>query len=256
MRSNMTASGGIDSAGSFVRPILWRALAPVCLAAAFALLFSVPVQARPRDEAMAGAYHCAAISDSRRWLDCYYGAAQPVRGALGLKPAPAAQTSLVSAPVAGASAPPGDIGVRNAVMSAAAGCGGLPDERGWLDCYYTAAQPLRATLHLSPAPQAMTVPQPMAAPVRQPGAVRPMPVSGDGVPFQSRMTAYSFDKYGFFTVTLANGQVWRQVDGDTDYAHWRKPAATYLVHVTSGFLKSTNFAVKGLPGLYKVRRIS
>jgi hypothetical protein len=254
MGSSMTASGGIDSANSFVRSILQRALALVCLAGTFALLFCAPVQARPRDEAMAGAYHCAAISDSRRWLDCYYGAAQPVRGALGLKPAPAAQTGLVSAPATGAPASPGDIGVRNAVMSAAAGCGAQPDERGWLNCYYAAAQPMRATLHLSPAPQAAVMPPPM--PPGPISAGKPVPGPGDGVPFLSRMVAYSFDKYGFFTVTLANGQVWRQVDGDTDYAHWRKPAATYMAHVTSGFLTSINFAVMGLPGLYKVRRIS
>jgi hypothetical protein len=246
----MTASDGI--ANHLFHPVR-RLLALVLLAGIFPLLFCAPVQARPRDEAMAGAYHCAAIGDSRRWLDCYYGAAQPVRGALGMKPAPAAQTNLVSAPPAGV--PSGDIGVRDAVMRAAAGCAVQPDERGWLDCYYAAAQPMRATLHLTPAPQVAPMPQVMAAPPGQTSFAKPAPVS-DGVPFLSRMATYSFDKYGFFTVTLANGQVWRQVDGDTTYAHWRKPASTYTAHVTSGFLKSYNFQVKGLPGLYKVRRIS
>jgi hypothetical protein len=233
-----------------------RSLALFVLAGMSVLMVSAPVQARPRDEAMAGAYHCAAIADSRRWLDCYYGAAQPMRGALGMKPAPAAQTSLVSAPPAGGAALPGDLGVRDAVMRAAAGCGTQPDERGWLDCYYAAAQPMRVTLHLTPAPQVAPAPQAIAVSPAQPGIGRPASASGDAIPVLSRMAAYSFDKYGLFTVTLANGQVWRQVDGDTANAHWKKPASTYMAHVTAGFMRSYNFQVKGLPGLYKVRRIS
>jgi hypothetical protein len=233
-----------------------RSLALFVLAGMSVLMVSAPVQARPRDEAMAGAYHCAAIADSRRWLDCYYGAAQPVRGALGMKPAPAVQTGLVSAPPAGGAALPGDMGVRDSVMRAAAGCGTQADERGWLNCYYAAAQPMRATLHLTPAPQVASAAQPIALPPRPTDIGRPASVSGDGVPVQSRMAAYSFDKYGLFTVTLANGQVWRQVDGDTDYAHWKKPASTYTAHVTAGFMRSFNFQVRGLPGLYKVQRIS
>lgn len=214
------------------------------------LLFGTPAQARPRDEAMAGAYRCAAISESRRWLDCYYGAAQPVRAVLGLAPAPPAQTNLVQSPVAGSEPPPGDAGVRYAVMHAAAGCGNLAEDRGWLDCYYAAAQPMRATLHLAPAPQART------APPRDTGMPALSASSVDAGPVVSQMQDYSFDKYGFFTVTLSNGQVWRQIDGDTDYAHWTKPASRYQVRITTGFMKSHNFQVKGLPGLYKVQRVS
>jgi hypothetical protein len=70
------------------------------------------------------------------------------------------------------------------------------------------------------------------------------------------MVSYQFNALGTFTVTLENGQVWRQVDGDTDHAHWKKPASSYVVTVTPGFLKSYNFQVRGLPGLFKVQRIS
>lgn len=69
------------------------------------------------------------------------------------------------------------------------------------------------------------------------------------------MAAYSFNKLGVFTVTLANGQVWRQVDGDTDHAHWTGPAARYVVRITHGFLGSFNFRIAGQPGLYKVLRV-
>ncbi len=226
-------------------------LALVLLAGFLALL--TPAQARPRDEAMAGAYHCAAIADSRQWLDCYYGAAQPVRGALGMKPAPTSQTGLVTAPRPAAPASSGDIGVRDAVMSTAARCATLPEERQWLDCYYAAAQPMRATLHLTPAPQMPVPPRPAGVAVARP---MPSPGPADNAPVLSRMQAYSFNKFGVFTVMLSNGQVWRQVDGDTAFAHWKKPAGNYVVRITSGFLNSHNFQVKGSPGLYKVLRVS
>ncbi|MBA2588675.1 MAG: hypothetical protein H0U98_08630, partial [Alphaproteobacteria bacterium] len=56
---------------------LWWLLVPVS-----AVLAAAHAQARPRDESLSGAFRCAVISDSRQWLDCYYGAAQPVRAAL------------------------------------------------------------------------------------------------------------------------------------------------------------------------------
>jgi hypothetical protein len=60
----------------------------------------VPSQAAhagPRDRARAASLRCDSISNERTWLDCYYGAAQPVRADLGLPPAPAGQQNLVPA---------------------------------------------------------------------------------------------------------------------------------------------------------------
>ncbi|HUO02676.1 MAG TPA: hypothetical protein VMU31_07850 [Rhizomicrobium sp.] len=59
---------------------------------------SAPVaHANPRDQARARSLRCDALPDERNWLDCYYGAAQPVRAELSLPPAPAAQQALVPA---------------------------------------------------------------------------------------------------------------------------------------------------------------
>src|SRR5258708_34447849 len=63
---------------------------------------STPVSAGARDGVMVGAYRCPGIDSIRIWVDCYYGAAQPVRSELGLVPAPAGQLSLVLSPPAGA----------------------------------------------------------------------------------------------------------------------------------------------------------
>jgi hypothetical protein len=43
---------------------------------------------------LAAAARCSAIADYRKWLDCYYGAAQPMRSLLGLAPATAEQQRL------------------------------------------------------------------------------------------------------------------------------------------------------------------
>src|SRR4051812_9790370 len=42
---------------------------------------------------------------------------------------------------------------RDDVMAGAYCCGGVPDDKQWLDCYYGAAQPARAELGLQPAPE-------------------------------------------------------------------------------------------------------
>jgi len=212
-----------------------------------------PVAARPRDDVMSGAFRCAGIGDSKVWLDCYYGAAQPARAALGMSPAPAAQVKLASAPPAGGTVTDHD--VRDAVMGGAFRCTASADERQWLNCYYAAAQPMRARLGLSAAPQAAPVLPPAPVPQfgRKPPPRAEIPDSVDHV--TARMQAYTFDKLGWFTVTLDNGQVWKQVQGDTTFAkNWKKPAPSYQVRVSHGFLGSYNLQVQGLPGLYKVIR--
>ena len=51
----------------------------------------------PRGAVRAASQRCDSITDEHTWLDCYYGAAQPVRAELGLPPAPVSQQSLVPA---------------------------------------------------------------------------------------------------------------------------------------------------------------
>ena len=125
---------------------------------------------------VSGLTRCANLTDDRQWLDCYYGAVQPVRAALGLPPALAAQIKLASAPPSGGQMR--DESVRDDVMSAAAGCIRITGERPWLDCYYAAAAPMRTLLGLSgplvapkPLPQLAYVPPPA-----QPASTRPPPM--------------------------------------------------------------------------------
>lgn len=207
-------------------------------------------QARPRDDVMSGAFRCASIGDTRIWLDCYYGAAQPVRAALSMPPVPSAQARLAAQPPAGPVAP-SDTALRDQIMGEAFRCNSLSAERQWLECYYAAADSARTRLGL---PGSTGVAAKPAARISPPSASRgslraSAPESG------SRMRSYSFDRYGIFTVTLENGEVWRQISSDSSFAHWKEPAQRYAVRITRGVLGSYNLQVRNSPGLFKVRPV-
>jgi hypothetical protein len=218
---------------------------------ALMILTAPAFAAGPRDEVIAGMFRCAAVGDTRAWLDCFYGAAQPVRAALGLPSVLPAQARLAQNPPA--SPQSGDPGPRYQTTSEVLRCNSLSEDRQWLDCYYAAAQPVRTQLGLLPAPQVRpTLPAD--------AAVKPTVSQGAGsvavrFPISSRMASYSFDRYGVFTVVLANGQTWRQLSGDTSAAHWTKPAPGYTVQISRGALRSFNLKVKGISSAYKVERI-
>jgi hypothetical protein len=133
--------------------------------------------------------------------------------------------------------------VRDDVRAASERCDSIVEERTWLDCYYGAAQPMRARLGLSPAPNA----QQALVPPTQPGAARNPAPASSGNFFQrlltqrdvkeeppTRMSSYSFDKAGYFTVTLANGEIWKQSSVDAVQAKWRGQAASYVVTIMPG----------------------
>lgn len=223
------------------------------LAVPLFLLLCGAALSRPRDDVMIDVYRCAGHVSSRAWLDCYYGAAQPQRSALGLMPAPAAQIQLGQRPPTPGI--PQDAETRDAVIVAAAKCGSVAADRPWLDCYYSAANPVRILLGLSPIAVSggASVPAP---PVRGASIMPDRVLGTPDIKAAWQMASYKFDRNGYFTVALENGEVWRQLDGDTSFAHWFKKPGRYIVSITAGALGSFNFRVKGEPGSFKVRRDS
>jgi len=237
------------------------------------LLAAQPAAGRPRDDALAGAFRCSVIADSRQWLDCYYGAAQPVRNALSLAPALAAQVRLANAPPAGGT--PRDEAARDDVMSGAAGCIRAAGDRAWLDCYYAAATPMRAALGLSvPVGAAAPPPPPMprmasAAPPPRPVPSGPPPMPRTGGIFTGLLSAskpvvksipmqsFSFNRAGGVIVTLADGEVWEQVTEDEVYhpARWNRQPQEMLVTISPAVMRTFSMKVQGEYGLYKVKRI-
>jgi len=239
------------------------------------LVLTVPADARPRDDALAGTLRCGVIADSRQWLDCFYGAAQPMRAALGLAPALAGQISLAASPPSGGA--PRDATVRDQVVAGAAGCMRETADRQWLDCYYASAMPMRVQLGLSapqsapirpvpaPAPQLASLPPP-PEPVR-PAGPPPMPrpvgilggVFNDPKPVVRNvpMQSYVFDKNGAFTVTLPDGQVWQQSPEDEIYhrARWHRPADKMLVTIKPDAMHTFILTLFDENYMYKVHRI-
>jgi len=157
--------------------------------------------AGPRDDTLAGISRCASLLNDRAFLDCIYGAAQPMREKLGLPPALPTQQRLV---------PPAN-----------------PD----------LAQPMPAKASIV-----------TDAPKQTSGVLGLFNESG------LRMTAFSFDKRGLFTVTLNDGSVWRQDTNDTNFAHFGGTASSYLVTLTPGEYGKSRMNVRGEPGPYLVER--
>ncbi len=179
------------------------------MALVLAVSLTSPALADPHEETLAGISRCASISDGRTFLDCIYGAAQPMRASLGLPPAPRSQTSLVPPP-------PGRTGSSEGTASSHA------------------------------AALAASHPQPE-------GSGLFGQIFGDGRP-ALHMASYAFDSHGMFTVTLSDGEVWEQIAGDTNFANWRGPAANYIVTLIDTSA-GARMDVKGEPGPYAVQRL-
>src|SRR3984957_8793892 len=103
-----------------IRRLLLRA---ALLGAALPGVGALPAMADPREETLAGISRCAGLPDDRTFLDCIYGAAQPMRAALGLSPALPAQQLLVPpvSPGPARAVLPPQAGVQNAASSAGDG---------------------------------------------------------------------------------------------------------------------------------------
>jgi hypothetical protein len=82
-------------------------LVPALLCGSF-VMTAVTGNARAdtRDDVLSAISRCNVIHDNRVWMDCVYGAQQPMRALLGLPPAPEYQQRLVPSPGAAMIAPP------------------------------------------------------------------------------------------------------------------------------------------------------
>ncbi len=69
------------------------------------------------------------------------------------------------------------------------------------------------------------------------------------------VTDVAFTPFGRFIVFLDNGQVWRQIEGDTDRAVFRKPAKDNKVTIDRGLIGSYNLMLNDSARTYKVTRV-
>lgn len=164
-------------------------------------------------------------------------------------------------------AAPAQADTRDDVLTGIQRCGGIQDDRTWLNCLYGAQQPMRARLGLPPAPefQQRLVPQPSSAAPVASAVARPAPrkkpgffstLIGTAPPVAvSKMASYRTENNGAFVVTLENGQEWRQTNAEGGTALWTKPPSSYLVTISQGAFDSYNLRTSDSPHAYKVERI-
>lgn len=112
------------------------------------------------------------------------------------------------------------------------------------------------------ASAAVTSPAPSASPVAKFGAegltAAPATASNDTPAeleeIQAKVVAVQYSSLGRFTISLDNGQVWRQQDGDSKRAQFRSKGGE-TVSISRGFLGSYNLVIETRTGLYKVKRV-
>jgi len=211
----------------------------VLVATALGLASSVlPAVADSRDLVLERISRCYALTDTRQYLECVYGAAQPLRNELGLLPAPQANSfaALFARPgFQPVYAPLGAVSPAQPTNPPRRP-GGSP---GIVSSLVSGVMGIRMT----------------RVPPEQFGLRNAHPGSGINVDhITARMSEYSFET-GHFTVTLDNGQVWKQQRGDEHNPSWNKSAVSYVVTVSYGAGGSFNLTVAGDREPYKVTRI-
>jgi hypothetical protein len=155
--------------------------------------------------------------------------------------------------------PPAPLFAQDSLTAGLRSCAAIVGSVERLSCYdQLARRPL-------PAP----LPAPMAAPAQM--SQRPAPAADFGadtlpqpapvpVPrsslesITSPVTDFSFDVRGHFIVTLANGQIWRQIEGDTVNVTLRKDR-THTATVSRAILGSYSIRFDNPRGLFKVLRV-
>jgi len=192
----------------------------IYLAAIGCITLVAPAIADTRDDVLAAMQRCSVLQDDRTWLECTYGAQQLMRAKLGLQPAPDYQQRLVP-PASGARAP-----------LASAPPPALP----------ATAPPVRATVASAPPP------------TRRRGSF--MQILGGTAPpvAVSPLATVDYDARAAFTVTLQNGQVWRQINtGDLPRARFH---VGEKVTIQPGVLGTYNLKTDSNSHPYKVERQS
>ena len=167
------------------------------------LMATTAAEADPRDEALSAMLRCSGTGDKAQRLACYDSAVVRVPGALN---APAPQASAAPPPVA-TPAP-----VRRA-------------RKGFLSNIF-GSTPSRAP-QTTPAQFGI---ESIADGGRQ---AEPGLIDGDAMDqITARLVSYDVDG-GFMTVTLDNGQAWRQISGDP-VGTLRDAAARYTATISRG----------------------
>jgi hypothetical protein len=197
-------------------------LRKVAAAAALMLAAVAPALADPRDDALAAVAKCTSLTDDRARLACFDAAVPDVKAALA---APAPQVAET----------PKQEEESWFGLPSIFGGGGRPPQ--------TTPQQF-GNEYLPPPPP----------PKPEPGQPAPPPPPEAIDSITAGVSDYAFNPYGRFTVFLDNGQIWQQLPGDTDQAHFKKGGAN-KVTISRGAFGSYGLQVNDLNESFKVKRL-
>lgn len=162
-------------------------------------------------------------------------------------------------------------------------CATISDDKARLACYDEMAPHVRDTLAHPPSPE--EAPRPLteeeqkswfgfdlsglfgSSPARQ---TTPQQFGNDQLPASKEtvaaeqtevnsitagVTDYAYTPFGKFIVFLDNGQVWRQIDGDTDHAYFNDATKGTKVTIERGAIGSYNLVINDHSTIFKVKRV-
>jgi len=151
--------------------------------------------------------------------------------------------------------------------ASAANCAGIADDRARLACYDGLAA--RAKTGAAPAVSS-SAPVPVTAPAAPPASkvesfgaetirqTTPAKIAEKAAEereeIRAKVTVVALSYSKHFTVTLDNGQIWRQIEADSDLARSLKSGNTVVI--SRGIFGSYNLVIEGRnTALFKVRRV-
>lgn len=201
-------------------------LRSIAAAAALVLIGGVPAFAGPREDALDAVNKCAQIADDHARLACYDAAAAQVKSALAtpepeVAATPEQQRSWF----------------------------GLPDIFGGNGRQpQTTPQQFGSERLPQPAP-------PPPAPGQTAQAAPPPPPEPQIIDsITANVTDFAYHLDGRFIVFLDNGQIWQEIEGDTDKAHFKKNGPN-AVTISRGAFGSYGLTLNDLAQSFKVKRI-
>ena len=209
-------------------------------ALAILLLASLPAYAGADDDVIAAIGKCASLTGDAARLACYDQVAVQAR-AMAAVP----QQSVATPPVA----PQQPVAAVPPVQPATQTPPVAQKDESWfgLGSLFSSDDRRSPSGQMTPAQFGSEA---LSAPPPAPGQVAQEPLDS----ITATVDDFAYNPYGRFTVFLDNGQVWKQVTGDTDRAHFSKRSKD-RVTISRGLIGSYSLVIRDHVSLYKVTRI-
>lgn len=195
-----------------------RILFAVACGAAVTFQFGT-VSASPRDDVLSGLQKCSTVTEDKARLSCYDALVRPAQEALNRPPEPQEVTH-----------PPTK-----------------EEQKSWFGF------DVGSLFNSSPSQQ--TTPEQFGSENTTSTKQKVEAAKEEVDSISAGVTEYAYTPFGKFIVFLDNGQVWRQLEGDSDHAMFRKNPKDNKVTIERGLIGSYNLSINDSSRTFKVDRV-